>query len=92
MVELSNCVLESLRKNDQFNVGSKRLAKLQLLFLLLGSCLFAAPMHSQITQEETLGGPDSHETGQGRTAICSDSGTAKDRGWRSEVSGSISNT
>jgi len=30
------------------------------LFLLL-----AAPLHSQITQEETLSGPDSHETGQG---------------------------
>jgi porin len=38
---------------------------LPLFLLLLGSCIFAAPVYSQITQEETLGGPDSHETGQG---------------------------
>ena len=42
-------------------------AKLSLLFfvLLSSSCIFATPAHSQITQEETLSGPDSHETGQG---------------------------
>jgi hypothetical protein len=31
-------------------------------------CLFVARAYSQETQEETLGGPDSHETGQGRTS------------------------
>ncbi len=36
-----------------------------LVLLLFGSCIFAAPAYSQIVQEETLGGPDSHETGQG---------------------------
>ena len=38
---------------------------LPLFLVLLGSCIFAAPAYSQIAQEETLGGPDSHETGQG---------------------------
>jgi porin len=40
----------------------------QLRFLFLfwsGLLVFALPAHSQIAQEETLGGPDSHETGQG---------------------------
>jgi len=47
-------------------VESERLPKLLLLLLLLfGTCIFAAPAYSQIAQEETLGGPDSHETGQG---------------------------
>jgi carbohydrate-selective porin OprB len=36
-----------------------------LVLLLFGACIFAAPAYSQIAQEETLGGPDSHETGQG---------------------------
>ena len=33
-----------------------------LFFLWFGSCIFTAPAHSQITQEETLSGPDSHES------------------------------
>lgn len=37
-----------------------------ILFLLwLSICVFVAPAHAQIAQEETLSGPDSHETGQG---------------------------
>jgi porin len=36
------------------------------LFLLLVFCALAVPVHSQDPLEETLGGPDSHETGQGR--------------------------
>jgi porin len=38
---------------------------LPLFLVLLGACIFAAPAYPQIAQEETLGGPDSHETGQG---------------------------
>jgi len=38
----------------------------RFLFLLLcGFYVFPFPVHSQILQEETLSGPDSHETGQG---------------------------
>jgi hypothetical protein len=36
-----------------------------LLFVWFGFCISAASGHSQIEQEETLSGPDSHETGQG---------------------------
>jgi uncharacterized membrane protein YoaK (UPF0700 family)/carbohydrate-selective porin OprB len=39
-----------------------------LRFLFLLSCglyFFACPIHAQTLQEETLSGPDSHETGQG---------------------------
>src|ERR1700737_1198478 len=36
-----------------------------LFSLSLGLCLFALPVCSQTPQEETLSGPDSHETGQG---------------------------
>jgi porin len=40
--------------------------QLRFLFLLwCALCVFAFPAHSQALQEETLGGPDSHETGQG---------------------------
>src|SRR5882762_8767264 len=40
--------------------------KLRLLFLLwCGLCVSTFPVHSQTPQEETLSGPDSHETGQG---------------------------
>src|SRR6266403_972966 len=40
--------------------------KLRFLFLLWsGLYVFAFPVHSQTPQEETLSGPDSHETGQG---------------------------
>src|SRR6266404_300295 len=40
--------------------------QLRFLFLLLcGHCLFALALYSQGEQEETLSGPDSHETGQG---------------------------
>jgi porin len=40
--------------------------KLRFLFLLwCGLHVFAFPAHSQTFQEETLSGPDSHETGQG---------------------------
>src|SRR4029077_4394579 len=38
---------------------------LPVFLLLIGLASFAVPAHSQIQQEETLGGPDSHETGQG---------------------------
>ena len=38
-----------------------------IFFLLwLGFCIVAAPARSQVVQEETLSGPDNHETGQGR--------------------------
>src|SRR6266481_9309986 len=40
--------------------------KLRFLFLLWsGLYVFAFPVHSQTPQEETLSGPDSHETSQG---------------------------
>jgi porin len=70
MVELPNHVPGSLRlgflcKDELFHIGRKRLVRLQVLFLLLGSCIFVAPAFPQFAQEETLGGPDSHETGQG---------------------------
>ena len=39
---------------------------MRLLFLLwCALCVFAFPANSQILQEETLSGPDSHEAGQG---------------------------
>ena len=44
------------------------MCKRQLQFFVLlwfGLCVWAPPAHSQTAQEETLGGPDSHETGQG---------------------------
>ena len=48
------------------HIESTCLEKLpQLLLLLFSFCVFADPVRSQIAQEETLGGPDSHETGQG---------------------------
>jgi hypothetical protein len=40
---------------------------MRFLFLLwCALCVFAFPANSQVLQEETLSGPDSHETGQGR--------------------------
>jgi len=40
--------------------------KIHFLFLSwCGLYVFASPVHSQTLQEETLSGPDSHETGQG---------------------------
>lgn len=49
-----------------FRTVAEHLAKVLLLCpLSFGSFIFAAPAHSQISQEETLSGPDSHETGQG---------------------------
>src|SRR5258708_8981282 len=36
-----------------------------LFFLCFVLCVFALPAYSQTAQEETLSGPDSHETGQG---------------------------
>ena len=40
--------------------------QMRFLFLLWWAlCVFALPANSQILQEETLSGPDSHETGQG---------------------------
>jgi carbohydrate-selective porin OprB len=43
--------------------------KLRFLFLLwCGLCVCAFPAYSQTPQEETLSGPDSHETGQGPNA------------------------
>jgi porin len=45
---------------------SKQRQSAGIFFLLWFSiCLFAAPAHSQVAQDETLSGPDSHETGQG---------------------------
>lgn len=39
----------------------------RLCFLLwFGSCILVASTWAQTTQEETLSGPDSHETGQGQ--------------------------
>jgi carbohydrate-selective porin OprB len=42
---------------------SRQLPFLFLLWFVL--CVFALPAYSQAAQEETLSGPDSHETGQG---------------------------
>jgi uncharacterized membrane protein YoaK (UPF0700 family)/carbohydrate-selective porin OprB len=43
-----------------------RRRSIRFLFLLwCGLYVFAFPVHSQTLQEETLSGPDSHETGQG---------------------------
>jgi porin len=42
----------------------KRQLQFQVL-LWFGLCVWAPPAHSQTAQEETLSGPDSHETGQG---------------------------
>jgi len=38
---------------------------LVVLLLWLASCIVPTSAHSQAAQDETLGGPDSHETGQG---------------------------
>src|SRR6267143_609924 len=46
-----------------FYMYGRQLRFLFLLWCVL--CVFAFPANSQILQEETLSGPDSHETGQG---------------------------
>ncbi len=65
---------ERVRKPSEGSIHSKAPRKrfctygrkLRLLFLLwCGLYVFAFPVHSQTPQEETLSGPDSHETGQG---------------------------
>src|SRR6266849_1983584 len=65
---------ERVRKPSEGSIHSKAPRKrfctygrrLRLLFLLwYGLYVFAFPVHSQTPQEETLSGPDSHETGQG---------------------------
>ncbi len=50
-------------RRKQFYIHGRQLWFLFLLWCAL--CVFAFPAHSQILQEETLSGPDSHETGQG---------------------------
>jgi len=58
--------LMSVPRNHAAKHKAQEQAHLLLLLLLLfDACIFAAPAYSQIAQEETLGGPDSHETGQG---------------------------
>jgi hypothetical protein len=84
--------MSALRSHAAQHKAQEHTHPLLLFLLLFGSCTFAAPAYSQIQQEETLGGPDSHETGQGPHGHLFGGGTAKDRGWKSEVSGSISNT
>src|SRR5882762_103073 len=46
-----------------FCMYGRQLPFLFLLWFVL--CVFALPAYSQTAQEETLSGPDSHETGQG---------------------------
>ena len=43
----------------------QRLIRKVVCVMSAALCLFVARAHSQEAQEETLGGPDSHETGQG---------------------------
>jgi hypothetical protein len=45
--------------------GGIRLPLPTILLLSLCSWILPPSAHSQVTQDETLGGPDSHETGQG---------------------------
>src|SRR6267378_4530833 len=65
---------EDRRRGDGYEGNDHRGRKMfcmygwQLRFLFLLWCglyVFAFPVHSQTSQEETLSGPDSHETGQG---------------------------
>jgi hypothetical protein len=58
---------ESVHRTSRLSeVFHMRVRPIQTLFLLLiGLCLHLAPAFSQEQHEETLGGPDSHETGQG---------------------------
>jgi porin len=51
--------------DDQYGRRQQRQSAGILFLLWFGLCIFAAPAPCQVTQEETLSGPDSHETGQG---------------------------
>jgi porin len=62
---LSSSLTSALHSHAARHEGQKHAHFLLPSLLLFGSCIFAAPAYSQIAQEETLGGPDSHETGQG---------------------------
>src|ERR1700736_6193593 len=62
---LSSSFGSALHNNAAQRKAQEHTHLLPLFLLLFGSCIFAAPAYSQIAQEETLGGPDSHETGQG---------------------------
>ena len=62
---LSSSLTSALHNNAALHQAQGHTHLLPLFLLLVGSCIFAAPAYSQIAQEETLGGPDSHETGQG---------------------------
>src|SRR6202049_2014380 len=62
---LSSSFGRALHNNAAQRKAQEHTHLLLLFLLLFGSCIFAVPAYSQITQEETLGGPDSHETGQG---------------------------
>jgi hypothetical protein len=67
--------------------------KLHFLFLLwCGLYVIPFPVHSQILQEETLSGPDSHETVKAGTGISSETGAASGRACSSAACDSISNT
>jgi porin len=62
---LSSSFVSALLNNAAQRKAQEHTHLLPLFLLLFGLCIFAAPAYSQIAQEETLGGPDSHETGQG---------------------------
>jgi len=54
-----NCICLACERRQQRRTGG-------ILFLLWFSfCIFTVSAHSQVGHEETLSGPDSHETGQG---------------------------
>ena len=57
--------LKSAPRNHAAKHKAQEQPPFLLVLLLFCACIFAAPAYSQIAQEETLGGPDSHETGLG---------------------------
>ena len=66
---------------------------LRFLFALwCGLYVFAFPVRSQILQEETLSGPDSHETGQGPHGHLFGTWAASGRGCSSVACDSIFST
>jgi hypothetical protein len=58
----------------------RRLADKLVLLIWAALCLFAIRADAQTALEETLSGPDSHETGQGPTDISWETGVASDPG------------
>jgi len=76
--EDATCVLQTLHVQKKFYMFGQYL---QFLFLLWsGLCVFALPVYSQTAQDETLSGPDRHETpGQERDHLFGDWGGMRTR-------------